>query len=116
MSYEQMPAYFPEVPKDGKKRIFIEKKFETPRDRDMQMSRLRRVGYEPDPTYDNEDVTCLVIDEKIIEGREKYREKKGKQDLLAASKAGVAGELDELSTTKIIGPQNPEAFFDGPEK
>lgn len=115
MSYEQAPAYFPETPKDGKKRIFIDKVFEKPRDKDMQMMRLKRVGYESDKKYSNDDVDCLMIDEKVIEKRQKDREVKTTRDLLQTQRAGIEGEQDDLSFTRRK-KVTPEEFFGGDEE
>lgn len=114
MSYEQAPSFFPEVPKDGKKRIFVERQ-PTDKARDVQIPRFRRLGYEEDKKYSNEDAVCMVIDEKKYNDRAKAREEYTSKQLLAATHAGVAGEQADLSMTKVLDPQNPEAFFDAPE-
>lgn len=112
MSYEQSPAYFPQdLPKDGKKRIFIEKHYEKQRDREAQLGRLRRLGYAEDKKYSNEDADCLVIDESIINERAKSRERHTASMLLSNAPAGVSGEETGLSKTTVRGPQNPESFF-----
>lgn len=120
MSYEQMPSYFPspeELPKDGNKRIFVGKgDFPTQRDRDAQMARLRRVGYEPDVENSNQDADCLVISEEKDAARKKAREEDSKKKVMAAPAAGISGEDPELSGAKILGPQNPEQFFEGKEQ
>lgn len=118
MSYEQAPAFFPrDLPEDGKKRIFIEKNVSSvARDKEAQMSRLRRIGYVPDPEHSNEDADCMVIDQSIIDRRAKDREKKTSEMLLANVAAGVEGEDPETTFTKQQGRQNPESFFGGKEQ
>lgn len=116
MSYEQAPTFYPSnLPKDGKKRIFIEKEstFEKKRDYDAQVARFKRMGYVFDAKNSNEEADCLVIDQKIIDKRAKAREQHTRNQLLASGPAGISGEVAELSKTEVRGPQNAEAFFGG---